>query len=68
MIAPSGIFCIAIPMETVSFEKDDSDEELERIKTRAISLLYSDMAKAALDSYAKDFKIEIDYKKAGFSE
>ena len=61
-------FVIAIPMETVSFEKDDSDEELERIKTRAISLLYSDMAKAALDSYAKDFKIEIDYKKAGFSE
>ena len=61
-------FIIVVPFETVNYDNELTDEALEDIENRAEASIVSDMAKAMLDSYASDFKIEVDYKRAGFTE
>lgn len=61
-------FIIVVPFETVNYDNELTDEALNDIENRAEASIVSDMAKAMLDSYASDFKIEVDYKRAGFTE
>jgi peptidyl-prolyl cis-trans isomerase D len=61
-------FIIVVPFEVVNYNNELTDEALKDIENRAEASIVSDMAKAMLDSYASDFKIEIDYKRAGFAE
>lgn len=61
-------FIIVVPFDVVNYGDNLTDEALKDIENRAEASMVSDMAKAMLDSYASDFKIEIDYKRAGFAE
>mgnify|MGYP003316985784 CR=1 FL=1 len=61
-------FIIVVPFDVVNYGDNLTDEVLKDIENRAEASMVSDMAKAMLDSYASDFKIEIDYKRAGFAE
>ena len=61
-------FIIVVPFDVVNYGDNLTDEVLKDIENRAEASIVSDMAKAMLDSYASDFKIEIDYKRAGFAE
>ncbi len=61
-------FIIVVPFEIVNYNNELTDEALKDIENRAEASIVSDMAKAMLDSYASDFRIEIDYKRAGFAE
>ena len=65
---PGNVFVIAVPLETVNFQDELSDDAKKAIEVRAEGSLLSDMSQAVLDSYAKDFKIKIDYQRAGFAE
>ena len=57
-----------IPFKAPSWAWKLKPEDLTEITERARASMLSDMSKNMIDSYAKDLKIEIDYKKAGFSE
>ena len=61
-------FIIVVPFDVVNYNNELTSETLKDIQNRAETSIISDMAKAMLDSYASDFKIEIDYKRAGFTE
>ncbi|MBR5599436.1 MAG: peptidyl-prolyl cis-trans isomerase, partial [Alphaproteobacteria bacterium] len=61
-------FIIAVEADTINFVDELNEEDLKEINKEAESSILSDMTKSMLDAYAKDLKIEIDYKKAGFSE
>lgn len=61
-------FIIVVPFKTVNYKDELTDEVAEDIKNRAEASILSDMAKAMLDSYASDFEIKVDYKRAGFAE
>lgn len=61
-------YIIAVPAETINYEDTLTDDDVKEIQVRAARSLFSDMSQAALDSYAKDFKIKIDYQRAGFTE
>lgn len=61
-------YIIAAPVETVNYKDELTEDGLKNIKERAESLMAADMNKAAMDSYAEDYKIKIDYDLAGFSE
>lgn len=63
-----NVYVIATPFETVTYKDDLNADSLATIQQRAYGLLFSDMSKSALDSYAEGFKIKIDYDLAGFSE
>ena len=65
---PDNSYIIARPFETINFEDELTEDSLKEVQTRAQTYWFSDMVQAALDSYANDFKIKIDYKKAGFEE
>ncbi len=61
-------FVVATPFETVNYEDELTPDEKVAVEERLQVSLFADMMQAALDSYAQDFKIKVDYKKAGFSE
>lgn len=61
-------FVIAVPYETVNYEDELTPESLKEVQDRIKAYIFYDMREAALDNYAKDFKIKIDYKLAGFAE
>ena len=61
-------FIIVTPFETVNYDDELDPSILEGVKKRAEALMLSDMMKSALDAYAEGMKIEVDYKRAGFSE
>lgn len=61
-------FIIVTPFETVNYDDELDPSILEDVKKRAEALMLSDMMKSALDAYAEGMKIEVDYKRAGFSE
>ncbi len=61
-------FIIAEPVESVAYKDDLTEENTQEVKVRALRSLFSDMERAAMENYANDFKIKIDYERAGFSE
>lgn len=61
-------FIVVVPFETVDYTDDMTAEKAESIKNRAEASLFIDASKAMLDSYAADFKIDVDYERAGFEE
>lgn len=65
---PGNVFVIATPLETVNYENDLDKAALSDVENRIKASLFNDMSEAVLDGYAKDYKIEIDYKRAGFAE
>ncbi len=65
---PGNSFVVVTPFETVNYQDDMDQEALAAVKSRARTSLLRDMNQSALNSYAEDFKIKIDYKLAGFGE
>lgn len=61
-------FVVAVPFETVNFQDELTADKLKSIQERAARSILTDMNKAALDRYAEDYKIKIDYARAGFAE
>ena len=61
-------YIIATPFETVSYDEAMTEEKLDDIKKRVSVSMLRDMVQSALDNFAKDFKIKVDYKRAGFAE
>ncbi len=62
-------FVIAVPFETINFQYDTIDDDSKKLVTeRAQNAMANDMMQTILKSYAEDLKIEVDYKRAGFSE
>lgn len=61
-------YVIAMPHEVINYTDQLDEASLEAVRSRAQSSISSDLAKSMLKAYGEDFKIEIDYKKAGFSE
>lgn len=61
-------FIIAAPVETVNYADELTEDKLKDLTVRASNSLFSDMSQNALNNYAKEFKIKVDYKLAGFSE
>ena len=61
-------YIIVTPFETVNYDEPLTDEKLKTIQDNATVSLFKDMSQAALDNYAKDFKIKVDYKQLGFAE
>lgn len=61
-------YIIAILSDTVNYQDELTEDRLKSIQERAKKLMLSDMNKAALERYAEDFKIKIDYDLAGFAE
>ena len=62
-------FIIAVLSETIDYVSNEDDEQaLSEVEARARNSMASDMIESMLKSYANDFKIEVDYKRAGFSE
>lgn len=65
---PENVYVIVTPFETVNYEDELTAESKASVEERLQSSLFADMVQAALDNYSQDFKIKVDYKKAGFSE
>ena len=65
---PDNSYVIVMPFETVNYDDELTEEDKTAVEERLQSSLFADMMQNALDNYAQDFKIKIDYKKAGFSE
>lgn len=61
-------YIIVTPFETVTYNAPLSDEKLKDIKDSSRLGILKDMMQAAIDSYAQDFKVKVDYKNLGFSE
>jgi len=61
-------FVVAKALETVNYADELGEETLKEIKKRATNSLLGDLEESALNSYAENFKIKIDYKRAGFAE
>lgn len=61
-------YIIATPFETVNYNEPLTDEKLKTINDNASISMFKDMSQAALDNYAKDFKIKVDYKQLGFAD
>ena len=61
-------YVIAIPHEVINYTDKLDEASLEAVRSRAQGSMSSDLAKSMLKAYGEDFKIEVDYKKAGFSE
>lgn len=61
-------FIIAAPVETVNYADELTEDKFKELATRAANSLVSDMSQNALNNYAKEFNIKVDYKLAGFSE
>ena len=62
-------FVIAVLSETIDYVSNEADEQsLSEVEARARNSMVSDMIENMLKSYANDFKIEVDYRRAGFSE
>lgn len=62
-------FVIAMPFETINFKYDTIEEDDRKsVLEKAKDGMLSDMNQSMLKSYAEDLNIEIDYKRAGFSE
>ena len=61
-------FIIAIPFETVNYKDKLTADDAETINARAIGYMFADMSAAALDNYGKDFKIKVDYQRAGLGD
>ncbi len=62
-------FVIATPFETTNFKYDTIDEDSKKsITDKAERDIAADMIQTMLKAYAEDLKIEVDYKRAGFSE
>ena len=62
-------FVIAVPFETVNFKYDTiSEEDKQSVALKVKDALLSDMFQSMLKAYGDDLSIEIDYKRAGFSE
>lgn len=65
---PNNRFVIVTPAETVNYKDELTEEAKISVQDRARSLMFTDWSQAAIDNYAKDFKVKIDYKRAGFAE
>ena len=65
---PGNSFIIVTPFETVDYSDELTEDALKEVAQRAEYSMAADMAQEALDSLAEGMKIEIDYKRAGFSE
>ncbi|MBO5285183.1 MAG: peptidyl-prolyl cis-trans isomerase, partial [Alphaproteobacteria bacterium] len=65
---PGNVFVIATPLEMVNYQNELDEAALADVKNRVKASLFNDMSAAVLDGYAKDYKIEVDYKRAGFAE
>ena len=62
-------FVIAVPFETINFKYDTiSEEDKQNVALKVKDALLSDMFQSMLKAYGDDLSIEIDYKRAGFSE
>lgn len=61
-------YILAAPFETVNYKDELTEDKLKDVQERAKELMAADMNKAALDNYAADYKIKINYDLAGFSE
>ena len=61
-------YIIAVPFETANYEEKLTADKAKEVQKRISANIVTDMSQAALDNYAKDFKIKVDYKMAGFSE
>lgn len=61
-------YILATPFETVNYKDELTEDKLKDVQERAKDLMATDMNKAALDNYASDYKIKINYDLAGFSE
>ena len=65
---PNNTYVVATPLTSVAYDDALTEEGKKALEERLQSSLFTDMMQAALDSYARDFKIKVDYKKAGFIE
>lgn len=61
-------YILAAPFETVNYKDELTEDKLKGVQERAKELMSADMSKAALDNYAADYKVKINYDLAGFSE
>ncbi|MBR5154441.1 MAG: peptidylprolyl isomerase [Alphaproteobacteria bacterium] len=61
-------YVIAILAQTTNFTDELQENDLLSIQERTKETIASDMARSMLDSYAETLKIDIDYRRAGFSE
>ena len=61
-------YVIAVLADTTKFTDELSENDLVSVKARASEAISSDMVRSMLDSYAEGLKIDIDYRRAGFSE
>lgn len=61
-------YIIVTPFETFTYNDELTNNDQAEVENRLSASVFADMMQAALDSYAQDFKIKVDYKKAGFSE
>lgn len=65
---PNNNYVVATPFETITYEDELTAENKADVQKRVQASLFADMTQAALDNFANDFKIKVDYKKAGFDE
>lgn len=61
-------YIIVTPFETFTYNDELTDSNQTEVANRLHSSVFADMMQAALDSYAQDFKIKVDYKKAGLAD
>ncbi len=61
-------YIIAVPFDIVNYNDELTDDALKYVQDRVSKGIFSDMSQAALDSYADNFKIKVDYKRVGFEE
>ena len=61
-------FIIAVPVETVNYKTEMTEDSALEVQNRVTGSLFNDMSKAALDNYAKDVKIKVDYKRLGLAD
>lgn len=63
-----NVFIIATLSETVNFQDELTEDALKDVQNRAMAYMFRDMSKAAIDNFAHDYRIKIDYKRIGFAE
>lgn len=61
-------YIIATPFETANYDEKLTADKIKDVQKRIYTNVFADMSQATLDNYAKDFKIKVDYKLAGFSD
>ncbi len=61
-------FIIAVPVETINYKDEMTEETATDVANRITGSIFNDMSQAALDNYAKDIKVKVDYKRLGLAD